>query len=49
MFRKPRDIAAPTSGTPFEHQSIGYAFDYAEAMLEKGHLDEVRDKLGGWT
>ncbi|MCW7944836.1 hypothetical protein AAW14_23195 [Streptomyces hygroscopicus] len=44
MFRKLRDIAAP-SGTPFEHQSIGYAFGYVEAMLEKGHVEAARDKL----
>ncbi|MFF8941814.1 hypothetical protein ACF1A5_05930 [Streptomyces sp. NPDC014864] len=44
VFRKLRDIAAP-SGTPFEHQSIGYAFGYVEAMLEKGHVEEARDKL----
>jgi hypothetical protein len=44
VFRKLRDIAAP-SGTPFEHQSIGYAFGHVEAMLEKGHVEEARDKL----
>ncbi|MFJ8197028.1 hypothetical protein [Streptomyces sp. NPDC096152] len=44
MFRKLRAIAAP-SGTPFEHQSTGYAFGYVEAMLEKGHVEEARDKL----
>ena len=48
MFRKLRDSAAP-SGTPFEHQSIGYALGYVEAMSEKGHAEEARDKLGGWT
>ncbi|MGA5899062.1 hypothetical protein [Streptomyces venetus] len=48
MFRKLRDIAAP-SGTPFEHQSIGYAFGYVEAKSEKGHVAEAPDKLGGWT
>ncbi|MGV9245227.1 hypothetical protein [Streptomyces sp. NPDC003710] len=44
VFRKLRDVAAP-SGTPFEHQSIGYAFGYVEAMSEKGHVEEARDKL----
>ncbi|MGW1558055.1 hypothetical protein ACWCQ1_16280 [Streptomyces sp. NPDC002144] len=47
VFRKLRGISAP-SGTPFEHRSIGYAFGYVEATSEKGHLEEVRDKLGGW-
>ncbi|MFH8805038.1 hypothetical protein ACH4F6_36705 [Streptomyces sp. NPDC017936] len=45
VFRKLRDIAAP-SGTPFEHQSIGYAFGYVEAMWEKGHVEEAWDKRG---
>ncbi|MFG2804131.1 MULTISPECIES: hypothetical protein [Streptomyces] len=48
VFRKLRDIAA-RSGTPFEHQSIGYAFGYVETMPEKGHVAEAPDKLGGWT
>lgn len=48
VFRKLRGIAA-RSGTPFEHQSIGYAFGYVETMPEKGHVAEAPDKLGGWT
>ncbi|WP_190015332.1 hypothetical protein [Streptomyces lucensis] len=48
VFRKLRDIAVP-SGTPFEHQSIGHASGYVEAMSEKEHVEEVRAKLGGWT
>ncbi|CAL9377394.1 hypothetical protein SUDANB1_00995 [Streptomyces sp. enrichment culture] len=48
VFRKLRDIAA-TSGTPFEHHSIGYALGYIEARSEKGHVAEAPDKLGGWT
>ncbi|MFD7462821.1 MULTISPECIES: hypothetical protein [unclassified Streptomyces] len=44
MFRKLSDIAAP-SGTPLEHRSIGYALGYAQAMWEKGHVEEARDKL----
>ncbi|MEU9569121.1 hypothetical protein AB0D62_04415 [Streptomyces massasporeus] len=48
VFRKLTDIAAP-SGTPFEHQPIGYAFGYLVARSEKGHVAKAPDKLGGWT
>ncbi|MBG7704831.1 hypothetical protein HCJ76_43920 [Streptomyces sp. MC1] len=44
VFQKLRDIAA-RGGTPQEHQMIGYALGYVEAMVTTGHLVEARDKL----